>query len=144
LVAAVGLSSFLAIQRSKWTYYGYAAFVLGFWDAVWARRSTVVAAARQFFFAAAAPEPTAPQRSLLQIAAGLALSVAFLEVVVYSYFRREIYTFCYLAAAVWPVSYGTKFVRDNKGLLTIWATVCVSLSTFTLLPVIKVEDIRLM
>ena len=59
---------------------------------------------------------------------------------VLSYFRREIYTICYLLAGAWPLAYGPAIYRNNKILMATWMTACGLMSKFTLLPVIKVED----
>ena len=50
----------------------------------------------------------------------------------------------FIAAASWPLFYGKKFLRENKLLVITWASACLVMSTFTLLPAIKVEDITLM
>lgn len=63
---------------------------------------------------------------------------------VQSYFVREIYTACYLLATFWPVIYGQEFMRRNIATVVTWAMSCVAMSTFTLLPANKAEDVRLM
>ena len=63
---------------------------------------------------------------------------------VQSYYRREMYTVCYLLAIIWPASYGLDFVRKNWVISATWALACASMSVFTMLPAIKVEDTRLM
>lgn len=57
-----------------------------------------------------------------------------------SYFHREIYSVCYVAAVSWPFFYGQAFVQKNKFLIANWAVGCILLSFVTLLPAIKVED----
>lgn len=57
-----------------------------------------------------------------------------------SYFHRIIFTICYGLAAFWPSLYGADFVARNSTTLLAWAGGCLALSTFTLLPVIKIED----
>jgi GPI ethanolamine phosphate transferase 1 len=46
----------------------------------------------------------------------------------------------YLLGAVFPALYGTDFVKKNALITMAWAAGCLVLSTFTLLPVIKVES----
>lgn len=54
------------------------------------------------------------------------------------------YTVCYLLAILWPISYGSTFVRQNWIVSVTWAIACLSMSVFTIMPAIKVEDTRLM
>jgi len=50
----------------------------------------------------------------------------------------------FVAAAAWPVFYGKSFLQENKLLVATWIPACLVMSTFTLLPAIKVEDVTLM
>lgn len=59
---------------------------------------------------------------------------------VQSYFHRIIFTICYILGAVWPLLYGMEFLHQHKTMVGSWAIGCLVLSTFTLLPVVKVED----
>ncbi len=54
------------------------------------------------------------------------------------------YTICFVAAAFWPMIYGREFIMHNKGLIATWAVACQSMSVFTLLPALKVENINVM
>jgi GPI ethanolamine phosphate transferase 1 len=51
---------------------------------------------------------------------------------------------CYLLGALWPLSYGRTFVEKNKYLVATWGLACGVMSSFTLLPAVKVESIGLM
>lgn len=61
-----------------------------------------------------------------------------------SYFRREIYTVCYLLLAAWPFIYGIEFVKANGVLIFQWALACICMSRFTLLDALKIEDTNTM
>ena len=50
----------------------------------------------------------------------------------------------FVAAASWPAFYGMQFLRRNKALTGTWIVSCLIMSSFTLLPAIKVEDITIM
>lgn len=50
----------------------------------------------------------------------------------------------YMAAAFWPSYYGKSFVKSNKSLVLTWVMSCSMMSTFTFLPVIKIESTNLM
>lgn len=47
-------------------------------------------------------------------------------------------------ATLWPAFYGTKFLQNNKELVATWVISCLAMSSFTLLPAMKVEDVNLM
>lgn len=50
----------------------------------------------------------------------------------------------YLTAVSWPFFYGQKFVKENYSLIATWSVGCILMSTFTLLPAMKVDDSNLM
>ncbi|KAF2455152.1 GPI ethanolamine phosphate transferas-like protein [Lineolata rhizophorae] len=133
--ALAALFAALFIQQSPWTYYAYAVFPVAFWEEVLARREALVRGSAALL---------AGVQSGKQCATLVAKTVAFvalLEALVASYFRREIYTACYLAGAAWPILYGVLFVKSNPVLVATWMVCCVLMSSFTLLPVVKVESI---
>ena len=45
-----------------------------------------------------------------------------------------------MALTAWPALYGTDFLRENAWLYGTWVLGCLSMSVFTLLAVVKVED----
>lgn len=63
---------------------------------------------------------------------------------VQSYFYREIFTVCFVLGALWPALYGMQFVAKHAALSASWAVGCCLMSTFTLLPAIKTENINTM
>jgi GPI ethanolamine phosphate transferase 1 len=149
----VGLFSVLWIESSSWRYYAYAIFPVIFWEEVTARRQAL-SAGRKILFrhiqsaggylsfalqaltfiglleALVSPHFSAKQKS----------SPLIHDQQVQSYFRREIFTICFLFASVWPALYGLKFIQQNKIILITWAVGCILMSTFTLLPVVKIES----
>lgn len=136
--ALIGLYAVLLIQQSAWTYYAYGFFPVVFWEGVFARRRSVVTGTRKLVAHVVG----------IQGGAGLLLQavafVAVLEAMVWGYFKREVFTACFLLAAAWPMAYGGAFVGANKVLCAGWAVCCAAMSTFTLLPVVKVESTELM
>lgn len=60
------------------------------------------------------------------------------------YDHREIFTGLFMVGALWPVAYGLSFIRIYPFLSLIWAVSCLVMSSFTLLPAMKVEDVNLM
>ena len=133
----VALYSFLFIQSSPLTYYAYAFFPVMFWEEVFVRRRALIEGKKQIF------AKFSPQ-DVSKLALNLVAYLGILEVMVQSYYHRQIYTVCYLLGAAWPAFYGYDFVQKNWILCATWALGCASMSLFTLLPAIKVEDPNLM
>ncbi|EEH04529.1 phosphoethanolamine transferase class N [Histoplasma capsulatum G186AR] len=129
------LYSIFWIQKSSWRYYAYGIFPIFFWEEVVAKRQAL-AAGRKIFL------------SHVQSLGGYItfwlqtlIYVGVLEALVQSYFHREIYTFCFILAAIWPLSYGISFLSRNKLVVATWSIGCGFMSIFTLLPANKVEDV---
>lgn len=60
------------------------------------------------------------------------------------YIYREILTGIFVLAAIWPTTYGISFLQSHAVLSITWAISCLIMSTFTLLPAMKVENVALM
>ncbi|KAK6006067.1 hypothetical protein QM012_006477 [Aureobasidium pullulans] len=132
----VALLALLLVQSSPWTYYAYAFFPVMFWEEVFARRQVLLRAKTIF-------SQQLSGKDLLSLVFNLLVFVGVLEIMVQSYYHREMYTLCYILAIFWPVSYGPKFLRQNWVISATWALACASMSIFTILPALKVEDARL-
>ena len=132
----VGLYSFLFIQSSPLTYYAYATFPVMFWEEVFARRQALVEAKNKL-------SAKFSTRDVIKLGLNVFAYIAILEVMVQSYYYREIYTVCYLLATTWPLFNGMEFVRNNWILCGTWALGCTAMSIFTFVPAIKVEDANL-
>ncbi|ERF69579.1 GPI ethanolamine phosphate transferase 1 [Endocarpon pusillum Z07020] len=128
------LYSSLFLQKSPWTYYAYGVFPVYFWEEVFARRSALTAGCKTIF------RHISGFRGQALFAFQSVAFVAILEALVQSYFHRIIFTVCYILGAIWPVFYGTQFFKENKLLVISWMVNCLMLSTFTVLPVVKVES----
>jgi phosphatidylinositol glycan class N len=129
----VALLAFLLVQSSPWTYYAYAIFPVMFWEEVFARREALSKAKAMFF-------QQLSSKDMLALGLNLLVFVGILEIMVQSYYHREMYTLCYILAIFWPASYGFEFLRQNRVVCATWAVACASMSVFTVLPAIKVED----
>ncbi|KAL2356483.1 Phosphatidylinositolglycan class N-domain-containing protein [Cryomyces antarcticus] len=133
----VALFSFLYIQSSRLTYYAYAIFPVMFWEEVFARRGAF-SRGRDILLGGAKSK-----EEILNLAFKTLAFVVLIEAMVQSYFHREVFTVCYLLATTWPAFYGMDFVRQNESLVAAWAVSCALMSTFTLLPVVKIEDMNI-
>jgi phosphatidylinositol glycan class N len=129
----MGIYGFLFVQSSPLTYYLYAFFPVWFWEEVFVRRRALVEGKNKLF-------AKFSQQDIMKMAFNVAAYLVILEVMVQSYYHREIYTICYVLAAAWPAFYGMDFLRDNTLLCGTWALGCTAMSIFTLLPALKVED----
>lgn len=137
LSVLVGLCSFLFIRSSPWTYYAYASFPVMFWEEVFARRKAILHAKGLL-------SRHLSTKDAVGLVFNLMVFFGILEIMVQSYYHREMYTVCYLLAIAWPASYGLEFLRNNLLVSATWALACAAMSIFTLLPAIKVEDPNLM
>ncbi|KAL8732040.1 MAG: hypothetical protein Q9166_002992 [cf. Caloplaca sp. 2 TL-2023] len=131
-----GLLLTLWLRSAPYTYYLYAMFPVVFWEEVLQRRSALISGIRLLL----AHSPTSDRATNLFLKAFA--FVGLLEALVLSYFHRSVYTLCFIAAAFWPLIYGRDFISHNTLLIATWFVACVSMSGFTLLPVIKFENIN--
>ncbi|PNS16298.1 hypothetical protein CAC42_6405 [Sphaceloma murrayae] len=129
----VGLFGLLAVQSSPWMYYLYALFPVLFWEEVFTRRRAIITGTKALANSVAAQDFAAFGFNAL-------LLVGVMEIMVQSYYRREMYTVMYLLGVVWPVTYGFEFLRKNFLLCITWIACCIAMSVFTLLPANKVEN----
>ncbi|KAF7591077.1 Glycosyl phosphatidyl inositol anchor synthesis [Aspergillus hancockii] len=133
----VALFSVLLYQGSSWRYYFYGFFPVFFWEEVFARRKALLAG-REILLG-----HVRSVSGYFAFIFQLLLFVGVLEALVQSYFHREVFTACFVLGGFWPIMYGTKFIKSHKLLSASWALGCFLMSTFTLLPANKVEDMRM-
>lgn len=135
IVVLAGLLTFLAKQNSPFYYNFYAVFPVFFWEEIVRNWNTFVCGLRLLI------TRTHPTNPVLTAIGYLVLTVAVMEAIVFGYFYRETFSFCFWAAAVWPFFQDFKTASQNKVLSVSWAVVCLVLSVFTLLPANKVESL---
>ncbi|KAJ2898856.1 GPI ethanolamine phosphate transferase 1 [Zalerion maritima] len=133
----VALYASFIVSHSPPTYYAYAFFPIVFWEEVYARRSCLAEGGRELF----GHITTGPRLLTLMFNATIYIGVIVSLALAYIY--REILTVLFVIGAFWPVANGFSFIRDHILLCLTWFISCVIMSTFTLLPAIKVEDITL-
>ncbi|KAF2152046.1 putative phosphatidylinositolglycan class N [Myriangium duriaei CBS 260.36] len=129
----VGLFSLLFMQSSPPTYYAYAIFPVLFWEEVYTRRQALGDGISGLFGSVKTEEMAGFGFNILVL-------LGLLEIMVQSYYYREMYTAMYLLGIIWPVSYGFDFLRKNFMLSITWILCCIAMSIFTLLPANKVES----
>ncbi|KAI5304730.1 Glycosyl phosphatidyl inositol anchor synthesis [Ascosphaera pollenicola] len=131
----VALCSVFWVQKSSWRYYVYGIFPIFFWEEVVANRKSLYAGGKVVL------GNVHSFGGYIKFLLKAVLYVGILEALVASYFYREIYTGCYLLGGLWPLTVGFRFAKSHKSLLLMWIISCGLMSGFTLLPVVKTEDI---
>ncbi|KAF8855250.1 GPI ethanolamine phosphate transferas-like protein [Acephala macrosclerotiorum] len=129
-------SSFI-FSRSPLTYYAYAIFPVAFWQEVYARQNALVEGKKVLF----AHITSAGGSAMLVVKAILGLGL--IESLALGYTHREVFSVLFVAAVFWPAFYGMNFLKANKELVATWAVACTMMSSFTLLPAMKTEDVAL-
>ncbi|CAK7232526.1 Glycosyl phosphatidyl inositol anchor synthesis [Sporothrix curviconia] len=136
-------ASFLA-SSSPITYYAYAFFPVFFWEAVYSRRHSLVAGRKQLASSIrSSASGSSRSTRLASLIFNGAIYIAIIESLALGYIYREIFTFLFVLGAFWPAVHGISFLRKHFYLAALWVMSCLSMSTFTLLPAMKVENIGL-
>lgn len=153
-ILAAFYASFI-VSKSPLTYYAYALFPVVFWEEVFARRASLAQSRRVLF------RHVASTASILTLILHAVIYIAVIESCVstlsrcsrarlltqfqaFGYIHREMLTGLFIIGAFWPLTYGFAFVRAHSSLSSLWAGSCLVMSTFTLLPAMKVESVNLM
>ncbi|CAK7206413.1 Glycosyl phosphatidyl inositol anchor synthesis [Sporothrix eucalyptigena] len=136
-------ASFFA-SSSPLTYYAYAFFPVFFWEAVYSRRYSLVAGRKQLARSInTSVSGSSRSTRLVSLIFNGAIYIAIIESLALGYIYREIFTFLFVLGAFWPAVHGISFLQKHLTLATLWFMSCLSMSTFTLLPAMKVENIGL-
>ncbi|KAJ5708200.1 GPI ethanolamine phosphate transferase 1 [Penicillium malachiteum] len=131
----VALFSVFLYQGSSFRYYFYGFFPVYFWEEVFARRKALIAG-REILLG-----HVRSFSGYLSFGLQLVAFIGVLEGLVQAYFYREILTICFGLGAVWPIVYGFSFIRQHIFLIATWVLGCTLMGMFTLLSVIKIEDL---
>ncbi|RKF83047.1 GPI ethanolamine phosphate transferase 1 [Golovinomyces cichoracearum] len=127
-------SSFI-VSKSPYTYYAYSTFPVLFWEEVYARRAALIEGINILFGNLKLKD--IPVLLHFKGIAGLVL----IEFLAQGYTYREVFSLLFVCAAFWPLSYGFIFVAQNRENVAIWILSCFTMSSFTLLPAIKSENL---
>ncbi|KAH9887139.1 Phosphatidylinositolglycan class N-domain-containing protein [Xylariomycetidae sp. FL2044] len=125
------------MSQSPLTYYAYAFFPVFFWGEVFARRESLVKG-RQVLFG-----HVQTGGSLLSLALSVATYIGIIESLAVGYIHREVLTVLFIVGAFFPFALGISFFQKHVVLTAMWFTSCLLMSTFTLLPANKSENITL-
>ena len=123
------MSLMLFLKKSPLQYYFYVAFPVYFWTESIKGRNIILSRIQVL-------------SKYRGIFVNLALYILGLEVLVYSYFQREVLSVCLVVSGIlWPLLMEPAFRKRNSGLACYWLVSCLFTSVFTLLPVEKGEQI---
>ncbi|KAM3478881.1 hypothetical protein MY8738_005700 [Beauveria namnaoensis] len=133
----VTLYASFVISQSSITYYLYAIFPVVFWEEVFASRRSL-AEGRKVLFAS-----IKSASAMLSFGLYVIVYVGVIEGLALGYIHREVFTGLYVLGALWPLLYGISFLRKHATLCATWTLSCLVMSTFTLLPANKTDNIPL-
>ncbi|KAB8292340.1 hypothetical protein EYC80_008080 [Monilinia laxa] len=133
----VTLFASFIVSESPLTYYAYAVFPVAFWEEVYARRNALSEGGKLLFGHIQSP------LAYIGIFLKTVIFLGLIESLAWGYTHREIFSVLFIGATFWPAFYGLVFLKKNKALTLTWIASCVGMSTFTLLPAMKVENIDL-
>ncbi|CAM1511114.1 Fc.00g086270.m01.CDS01 [Cosmosporella sp. VM-42] len=133
----VALYASLIVSKSPPTYYAYAFFPVMFWEEVYARKGSLVQGYNALF------GHIKSGGAVLALLINAVFYVAIIQSLALAYIYREILTGLFVLGAFWPAFYGISFLRSHLFLSLIWVVSCLAMSSFTLLPAMKVENIPL-
>lgn len=127
LVLAILVIILLLIQKAPWMYYSYCLLPLVFWNRI-GKRLHIIHAALDYIH-------------LKKLQRRVTFTVLFgafsLEILVLSFFMREILSVGLLCLAFWPLT--TTLLSNCKPSLACWMGLSFSLSVFPILPVVGRE-----
>ncbi|KAJ4165371.1 hypothetical protein LMH87_007005 [Akanthomyces muscarius] len=133
----VTLYASFIISQSSMTYYLYAIFPVVFWEEVFACRQSL-AEGRKILFS-----HIKSASAMLSFGLYVVIYVGVIEGLALGYIHREVFTGLYVLGALWPLLYGISFLQKNATLCATWILSCLVMSTFTLLPANKTDNVPL-
>ncbi|KAI1736584.1 GPI ethanolamine phosphate transferase 1 [Xylaria scruposa] len=133
----VSLYASFVVSQSPPTYYAYAFFPVVFWEEVYARRESLARGRRVLL------GHIGTGTRVLSFTLNLVVYVGTIESLAFGYIHREVFTVLFIVASLFPIALGVSFLQKHLSLCATWFAACLLMSTFTLLPANKVEDIQL-
>ncbi|KAH6997502.1 GPI ethanolamine phosphate transferase 1 [Ilyonectria sp. MPI-CAGE-AT-0026] len=133
----IALYASFIVSKSPPQYYAYAFFPAMFWEEVYARRGTLAQGRKALF------GHIQSGGAVATLVINITLYIGVIQSLAIGYIHREILTGLYILGAFWPILNGISFLRSHLLLSLTWFVSCLAMSTFTLLPAMKVESIPL-
>ncbi|KAI8360779.1 Phosphatidylinositolglycan class N-domain-containing protein [Blakeslea trispora] len=126
------LYAMLWVQKMPFMYYAYVFFPIFFWNQILQNYHFILETLQSCL-----------SHGIVRSIAFVALALAFLEALVYSFFNRGVLSAIFVLLSVWPFLMPAKVQKEQKTLLFAWSLSCLLTSVFTLLPVEKGQDINM-
>ncbi|KAK9468711.1 Phosphatidylinositolglycan class N-domain-containing protein [Lipomyces arxii] len=124
-------------QHSSVLHYLYAVFPVFFWESVLEYRASLIEGMKILIWKT---HNKAANNSMVKVLIEVVLFFVFMEAMVAGYFHREVFSVIFGLISIWPILQNYAVSKKNKMLVFGWFVSCWLMSTFTLLPVIKVES----
>ncbi|KAK9451798.1 Phosphatidylinositolglycan class N-domain-containing protein [Limtongia smithiae] len=132
------LFAVLYMQHAPAMHYLYAIFPIAFWETVLEYRRSLWEGLRILIWNVKGKVHNTWPKLIVEFIAFLAL----MEAIVSGYFHREVFSGIYGLVSLWPLVQDYSVCKKNKALVLSWFLTCWLMSTFTLLPVVKIESIE--
>lgn len=126
MIAILGVI-LLLIEKAPWMYYTYCLLPLVFWNRIGKKLHVIYATVNYISLRKAAS----------RVLFTLLLGVLSLEILVLSFFKREILSVGLVCFSFWPFT--TTLLTDCRSSLACWTVLCFALAVFPILPVVGRE-----
>ncbi len=130
------LAGYLFLTKSPVIYYLYVIFPVFFWCIIIEHRFTTFQGLTDLVLRVPGTHPA------IQGVSTILVIIIALEAIVYGYFQRKVFTVILLILSAWPMLEDRVSAENNENLVYAWVFVTVCSSSFTLLPVVKVENLQ--
>ncbi|KAJ4243585.1 Glycosyl phosphatidyl inositol anchor synthesis [Fusarium torreyae] len=133
----VALYASFVVSQSPPAYYLYTFFPVLFWEEVYARRASISKGCKALF------SHVKSGGAVVAVIFNVILYFGVIQSLALGYIHREILTGLFVLGAFWPTTQGISFLRSHLLVSLLWFFSCLAMSTFTLLPAMKIENIPL-
>ncbi|KAL8162147.1 hypothetical protein V2J09_013636 [Rumex salicifolius] len=120
-------STLLLVDRSPPLYHAYTAMTIFLWTRIFTEHHFLIALWKSIF--------TRKSNEVLKIFAACIISLLILELLVYSFTERKLYTWCFLIAGAVAYIYLQHSIPSRSRIPSFVCAACWCLSVFTLMPV---------
>ncbi|KAG4302229.1 hypothetical protein PCK1_001501 [Pneumocystis canis] len=131
----LGLFTMLYIEKSPLFYYAYIIFPIFFWEYIFTNKKIIY----KFIILFSKTMQGSYKSALFFL--NFIIYFILLESIIIGYFERKIFTGYFALISFWPLTYGIKFIQNNKVLISLWILSSLIISVFTLLDTVKKEKL---
>ena len=117
----------LLVEKAPWMYYTYCLLPLVFWNRIGKKLHVIYATVNYIYL----------RRATRRVLFTLLLGLSSLEILVLSFFKREILSVGLVCFSFWPFT--TTLFTDCRSSPACWTVLCFALAVFPILPVVGRE-----